>query len=232
MKNVKRKSRKDKMASLSGKNSDLYIRSIEEAILNSATLHRVPTNERCPICGRALDTTRQPIVFFEKVIYAHLECIISFSEYLSVELLDPPVEIAHPYEIISTRMVIAEEMLTVSNTSIFNHIGISLGSQLATHLNSTCMLHDVRVNIDRDFVGMQVQIQAQAKLDHTCMFCSTGRRLVLPPQAAFTWKGTDEIPMNEVMAREEELLITNDKKYKFHQSCLNEIVAGLQRFTN
>jgi len=220
------------MASLSGRSPEQYIGAIEEAIINSATLHRVPDDSRCPICGRVLDSTRRPIAFFNKVIYAHVDCITQFASYLSVELLDTPVEIKYPNEIISNRMVIADEMLVNSNTSLFNHIGTALGGQLATHLNHMCMLHDVRVSIEKDIERMQLHIHAQAKLDHTCMFCNTGRRLVLPPQAAFTWKATDELPMNEVMAREEGLLITNDKKYKFHQSCLNEVITGLQRFTN
>ena len=238
MKSVKRKNRKVLMASLSGKNSDLYLNNlssaaigpIREAIINAATLHRVSESKRCPICGRGHDSTIRPIVFFDKVLYAHLDCIVAFNSYLSVELLDSPEEAKQTYEIISSNMVLSERMLVNSDTSILNHIGSALGGQLAKHLNSTCNLHDVMVDIKKDIEAMQLHIKAHAKLDYVCMFCGTGRRLILPPQAAMTWKPTDELPINDVMAREEALLITNDKKYIFHKSCMNEVVSGLQRF--
>ena len=218
------------MASLSGKSSDLYMASIREAIMNTATLHRVSESKRCPICGREHDSTIRPLAFFDKVLYAHLDCIAEFNSYLSVELLDSPEEVKQTYGVISSNMTLPERMLVNNDISILNYIGATLGGQLARRLNSICNLLDVHVGIREDIESMQLHIEAHAKLAYVCMFCGTGRRLILPPQAAMTWKATDELPINDVMAREEALLITNDKKYTFHKSCMNEIVTGLQRF--
>ena len=57
------------------------IQAVRDAISNSITLHRVSIEKRCTFCEKQLTNERVPIVFFDKLIYAHKECILEFNNY-------------------------------------------------------------------------------------------------------------------------------------------------------
>lgn len=214
-----------------GNNGELHS-ALFHAIMQSVSNEPIPSKNLCIICGRYIEDYAHAILPVGREIkHVHHNCAIEFGEYLSVELLDASIPLERDVMLLNFGVSATYTQLIEQGEYYITNLGEQIGRQLIAKGFQTSQILDIRLDMDKDMAALLIKIYVHAKVQHRCMFCNSGRRLVLPPNAMHMWKDTDLVPVNDVMAKEENLLITNDNKYVFHQSCLNEAIEGLKRFT-
>lgn len=204
---------------------DSELRYLNEYITRELAYRDSSIDRPCTICHKAMESGTV-IPFFNGILYVHLDCATKFIEHISVELLDTFEPLSTSYTIISASLDISIEE---SINSSINHIGRGLVESLLSRRHVNSKFSDLHVSNIPGISSLTQRIIVEARMQHGCLFCGTGRRMIMPPLKWSAWANDDMMLESPHVAKEESLVITGDQQYIFHKSCLNEALVGLQK---
>jgi len=201
-----------------------FLESLKENLMDA--LHK----DRCLHCGKT--EINKP--FFSSPglppsYKIHHECLSNFIEYWSVMLLGDYKPIA-PEQQLYKSIYLSEEILT--QTKNLEDMFISLGHNFvqdylhALHTNSIQIL-DIRASLQNNPNALASTLIINIRYRPLCMFC--GNSLIVNNVSFKPWEQTDPIfPYQRT--KFEDLKQSEDNKYTFHTSCLNNAINLLKSY--
>lgn len=157
----------------------------------------------------------------------HESCVEPFLQYWAVTLFEDFKSLDNKFNIVGSGLVIDHPVGHLDH-DISTYIIKQLGNQVLDALPSGMVIRDAYISIAPvDECRMKQYIKASVRFFPVCMFCHGDRKLITPKHYDIL-NETDQIFPSMDTIRIEELKQTEDGKYIFHNSCLNDTINTLK----